>query len=293
MNLSIVIPTLNSQDTIKLTLNSLLRNKSLTPSDEIIICDGGSSDATLTIAKSYNVKIISTEKKGAAVARNIGVRESCGEIICFTDSDCVVSKDWLIKIRETFKKKSDVCGIGGPVLPYPQNSPNNIQKYSDKIFSDIMQFPNKITKVNYKCPIGSLITANSAYRKKDLEDIGLFDETFLTSGEDWDICWRIARKNLLIFNPEIIVYHIFPNNLHDLWKQYFKYGIASSKLKKKFWGNANIDWRLYKLFLISMMKIITPKKCVDRQFHIIRCYQIIAHIAGRVYGSYKERIFNI
>ncbi|MBS7648907.1 glycosyltransferase, partial [Candidatus Bathyarchaeota archaeon] len=89
---SIIIPAFNSEATIKDLLESLMLLDYSKDNLEIIIVDGGSTDRTMEIAKSYPVRIIVESRKGINVARNAGVKSSKGEILVFTDSDCVIPK---------------------------------------------------------------------------------------------------------------------------------------------------------------------------------------------------------
>ena len=54
------------------------------------------SDRTLEIAERFPYcRIISQENKGLSVARNVGAEAATGEIVAYTDSDCVADPDWL------------------------------------------------------------------------------------------------------------------------------------------------------------------------------------------------------
>jgi len=141
--------------------------------------------------------------------------------------------------------------------------------------------------------VGSLITSNCAYKRDVLEKMGMFDENFLTSGEDIDLCWRLAKENRnLYFDPTLKVYHIFQDSLKSMWRQYFKYGIGSTKLRKKYFNKSYVDLYIYKLLLTSVTKIMFLKRR-DSTFHFLRCFQILAHVSGRVYESARSHILNV
>lgn len=105
MDLSIIIPMYNAENTIEKTLDSLLSQK--VKDIEIIIVDDGSKDNSLNIVKSYKDKddrviIIQQENKGVSAARNKGVCNSRGKYITFVDSDDYVD----IYIYEKLLKKA-------------------------------------------------------------------------------------------------------------------------------------------------------------------------------------------
>jgi glycosyltransferase involved in cell wall biosynthesis len=85
---SIIIPTYNSEETLKECLKSILGQNY--PSCEIIVVDNFSSDNTLKIARDFGAKII-RQKSTPALARNIGIANSSGEYLLFIDSDQILS----------------------------------------------------------------------------------------------------------------------------------------------------------------------------------------------------------
>ncbi len=85
---SIIIPSYNADQWISETLQSVLAQTWM--KKEVIVINDGSTDATLKIAQSFashNVKVISQNKKGAAAARNKGLKEAQGDFIQFLDAD--------------------------------------------------------------------------------------------------------------------------------------------------------------------------------------------------------------
>jgi teichuronic acid biosynthesis glycosyltransferase TuaG len=92
MKVSVIIPCFNSELTIERTLNSVLEQTFA--NIEIIIVDDCSSDNTFNIiqgfSKQYNNCKVSTTKVNSgspSTPRNIGLKESSGDFICFLDSD--------------------------------------------------------------------------------------------------------------------------------------------------------------------------------------------------------------
>lgn len=84
MSLSIIIPALNEAEQISATLDSLqpLRRRGV----EVIVVDGGSSDATVTVAQNAADRVIAAER-GRALQMNAGAAVARGEILCFLHAD--------------------------------------------------------------------------------------------------------------------------------------------------------------------------------------------------------------
>ena len=115
---TIVIPVLNSEKTISNCLNSI-RSNDTKYNYEIIVVDAGSHDHTVEMASYYTDKVI--KGKPFSINRNKGIEAARGEIICFTDSDCIVPENWLDglidSLRELNAKDPKIVGVGGPNIP--------------------------------------------------------------------------------------------------------------------------------------------------------------------------------
>ena len=93
LNISVIVPLYNSGQTLKSCLESLIK-QSL--DSEIIVIDDGSKDNTKTIVQSFpQIKLLTQTHQGPGMARNLGARQSKGEILVFVDSDMEFDKDFL------------------------------------------------------------------------------------------------------------------------------------------------------------------------------------------------------
>ncbi|HFD32566.1 MAG TPA: glycosyltransferase [Gammaproteobacteria bacterium] len=101
-HLSIIIPTLNEAATIEYTLKHLA--VLIKAGHEVIIVDGGSTDATLSICKKYTQCIVSSEK-GRAKQMNVGVEYASNKIIVFLHADTFLPIDANLLIAQALKSK--------------------------------------------------------------------------------------------------------------------------------------------------------------------------------------------
>lgn len=113
MKFSVVIPTYNRAATLRQTLTALMAQDY--PDYEIIVVDDGSTDDTRAmIAREFpQVRYIYQQNRGPAAARNRGIAHARGEIIAFTDDDCVPPRDWLARLADGYARYPDVVGVGG------------------------------------------------------------------------------------------------------------------------------------------------------------------------------------
>jgi cellulose synthase/poly-beta-1,6-N-acetylglucosamine synthase-like glycosyltransferase len=292
IDITVIIPTYNSEKYISRALHALYERNTCIPS-QVIIVDGESKDSTVKKAREYPVEIFSNPKISAADARNIGIKFSKGDIIAFTDSDCVPDKNWLENIFKRFKNNPELIGTGGKMLPLKPK--NNIETFSANVFlNEIMKFPKQIFKPLEKFLPGSFITANCAYRKEALIKVGGFNEFFKNNGEDIDLFWRMIDKfpGNLLYDPSIIVYHSFPDSYIKLAKKYFQYGIASSKLAKFHLKTPSIDLFVYKKLLKHFIKLMNPLNSHGK-VDLLYLIQLTSHILGKVYGSIIVKRINL
>jgi len=203
---SIILPTYNRGHSIINALDGLLRQTIHPHIYEIIIIDDGSIDDTKLVVNRYKkkhtkwkIKYIPIPHSGPAVAKNVGVQHAKGNIVFFTDDDCVVPAVWMEKILEKFKKNTKIVGVGGWYRPPIEKLQKNIYiqfhyllhrfyyGFALDSFSGNIRENKKGEDVFYP-----IITANAAYRKKVLQKVGGFDENFLYPAyEDLDLNKRI------------------------------------------------------------------------------------------------------
>jgi len=229
--ISVIVPVLNRENDIGRCINSLLALDY--PSFEIIVVDNGSTDKTRDIISRYPVKMVVEQKRGAYAARNTGIRLAEGEIIAFTDSDCVVDKDWLKNLVKNYSDEK-VGGVGGHLLPYKPD--NIIEEFLS--FSPLRIFHSSETVVIQREAnrflSGALGSANMSYRKKVLEEVGGFCEDFTVFCGSYDLCWRIQKTGYeVIYEPRAIAYHKLRGSLSQLVKQFFLFGKCQPQLLKK------------------------------------------------------------
>lgn len=204
---SIVIPCRNERPRLEACLDALEVQDHPRRQFEIVIVDGGSTDGCGALALRRGVQLLTDEGKGPAAARNIGIRASRGEIVAFTDADCVPRYDWLTRLGDAFDADPDVGAIaGGLRLPRA---------------SLLGRLEDNDARLHYR----GYITSNIAYRRAVLDALGGFDE-MLRCAEDYDLAWRALDAGYRIeHEPRAIVLHDPPEVEEPL----------AGFLRKQFW----------------------------------------------------------
>lgn len=209
IDVSVVIPALNSSETLERCLGSVRANRTKY-SYEMIIVDAGSSDKTRAIARRYADKVLNGVP--SRINRNAGVREAKGDIICFTDSDSVVPEDWLDRLVDGLmrlhSKDDRVVGVGGGNIPFSEGSSSEEMVISKTMRSPLVSFKARNTAI-YKeeCQVLHNPPLNSALFRWVIEEVGGFREE-PGYPEDLDLDTRINEKGYkLYYLPSPLVEH--------------------------------------------------------------------------------------
>lgn len=227
---SIILPVWNEEKTICSCLESLFSLTYPRGLFEIIVIDNRSTDRTVELARRFDVRLLSEPHiQSAYAARNRGIQAATGRIIAFTDSDCVTEPEWLTELVKGHEDQEYGCFVG-EVDPYPSDSP--VARYLDE-YGSLRQ-----KKFLDEIPMPYAVTANLAFRRKVFSEIGLFDQT-MRSGGDNDICWRMQMQTSwkIRYNPRALVRHRYRENISGLCRQYYGYGQGISRLMTMYPSN--------------------------------------------------------
>jgi rSAM/selenodomain-associated transferase 2 len=106
MKISVVIPTLNEEFSLPTTLAAVSRLKGVS---EIIVVDGGSNDATLTIARKFGARIVQTEPS-RGLQLHAGAKAATGDVFWFLHADTLPPGDADEQITKALEEKKTVGG---------------------------------------------------------------------------------------------------------------------------------------------------------------------------------------
>ncbi|MDD5201108.1 MAG: glycosyltransferase [Terrimicrobiaceae bacterium] len=210
------------------------------PDYEVVLVDDGSKDDTQEIAARHPwVVNLRQENKGLSVARNVGGHAASGEILAYTDSDCMADPDWLYYLVQTLTSGA-YAGVGGPNISPPAE---------DWIQACVSAAPGGPSHVLLTDVVAEHIPGcNMAFHKWAFEKIGGFDPEYRKAGDDVDFCWRLQQEGQVIaFSPAAIVWHYRRFTLQAFRRQQEGYGEAESMLRFKhliFFGpTGTAKWR--------------------------------------------------
>jgi cellulose synthase/poly-beta-1,6-N-acetylglucosamine synthase-like glycosyltransferase len=212
---TLAIPAYNEEDSIAMTLESVLDLDYPRDKLEVIVVDDGSQDDTAEVVKQFaddeRIKFIQQENQGKGGALNTALEESESTFFGCVDADSRLEEEAVKNIVSNFDR--DTGAIASAMKVYePSNLLQRLQwfEYLVGIFTrNILGMINAI----YVTP-GPL----SIYRRQVLENVGGFDEDNLV--EDQEICFRLQKNHWKVkHSRKGEVYTIAPDNLKDYYHQ--------------------------------------------------------------------------
>lgn len=177
---SVIIPVFNDSERLKLCLEVLQRqsyNKNLY---EVIVVDNGSDDDIKYVVTQFSQAYITDETKpGSYAARNKGISMAKGDVIAFTDSDCIPAHDWIEKGVANLLRVPNCGLVAGRIEIFFQDPE---QPTAVELYEGITAFPQK----NYVEELKFGATANLFTFRTVIDKVGLFNETLKSSGDlEW------------------------------------------------------------------------------------------------------------
>lgn len=251
MKISVITPSFNQGHFIKETIDSVLNSNY--DDIEYIVMDGGSTDDTVDILKSYGDRIIwkSEKDNGQTDAINKGMNLATGDILCFLNSDDYYMADTISYVMDYFKNNNDAMWLSGDYKIVDENG-EEIQGFVKKYKNLLKSFPNKMTlKVaNY------IIQPSTFWRKEVYKTIGPFDEK-LNYVMDYDYWLRTIKKYpLYLTKKKLCSFRIHGQSKggFDFSKQFDE----ELKICKKYVNNPILVFLHYihNLFIVGIYKII-------------------------------------
>ena len=231
VGVSVVVPAYNAASSIASSIQALKAQKLSVPY-ELIVVDDGSTDNTVELAEAAGVSVIRhEEKRGAAAARNSGINAAIGELICFTDADCIPKENWIQQITLPLAN-DDIVGTKGT---YATKQTEIVARFVQIEYEDKYDLLLKQERINF------IDTYSAAYRRQILLANGGFDEQIFYV-EDQELSFRLAARGYeMVFHPPAVVYHLHSDSLPSYFRKKFMIGYWKAQILRRFPGRAVQD----------------------------------------------------
>jgi len=223
LRFSVIVCTYNGTATLRACLESLERLRY--PDFEVLLIDDGSTQDIAAIAHDFpGVRYVRQAHAGLSVARNLGASLATGEILAYTDDDCIADEDWLTYLSLGFADQQWVAAGGPNIPPQPRNR-------IEAVVAAAPGAPAHVLLTDTEAE--HLPGCNLAIRKTALNSIGGFHPQYRVAGDDVDVCWRLREMGgQLHFIPGAMVWHHRRYTVGAYLRQQRGYGRAEALLMK-------------------------------------------------------------
>ncbi|ODS42959.1 MAG: hypothetical protein MSIBF_06805, partial [Candidatus Altiarchaeales archaeon IMC4] len=275
--ISVIIVNYNGKKYLGTCLSSL--KKQTYSNYEIIVIDNASSDESIEfVRKTYpKIKLIVNDKNyGFAKGCNIGIKSAKGEYIAALNNDTEVDKHWLEELVKVIETNDAIGSCASKLLFY--NERDTIDSVGMLLLKDgggVNRGRNEKDMGQYDkseevfgAPAGGAL-----YRKKTLDEVGLFDEDFFMYSDDTDLAWRIRLNGWkCMYVPTAVVYHVYSGST------------SGFSLFKLYYGERNRIFTAVKNYPYSYLIVSVPYNAAR---HLLLLY---SNIRGRGRGKeYTKR----
>jgi glycosyltransferase involved in cell wall biosynthesis len=222
---SVVVPVRDGEATIRTCLEALLAQDWPREALELIVVDNRSTDATRAVVAQYPVRLL--EERGiqsSYAARNRGVAASHGDILAFTDADCVPDPGWVRALAGAFASHS-VGLAAGPIEAW--RAERLVERYQA-----VRALRAERAVRHPVLPFAQ--TANAACPRVVFDEVGGFDAA-CPFGGDLDFSWRVQRRTglQLWYEAAAVVRHRHRTTWRGLFALYEKNALANCLLAER------------------------------------------------------------
>ncbi|WP_040335490.1 glycosyltransferase, partial [Candidatus Magnetobacterium casense] len=259
MRVSVIVPAYNAAATIGRCMDGLFGQTFDRNDYEVIVVDDGSEDATVEVMEGLPIKLYQQPNRGPASARNLGARHASGDILLFTDSDCVCDQAWIQEMVRTLDCP-DVIAAKGVY--------RNAQRSLTSRFAQV-EFEERYELLKNAQYIDMVDTYCAAIRRDVFEAIGGFDEGFpCANNEDTELSYRLSAAGYkMVFNPNAVVYHLnHPASVlkyarQKFWRGYWRmivYKRYPQKMLRDSYTPQSLKLQILTVFALLLSLAIAP-----------------------------------
>lgn len=238
-SISVVVPTYESPG-LMATIQGLQQQTAASSILEILVVGQHSADS---LAGLSNVRYIPVkDRPTAARNRNVGAAHARGTWICFIDSDCIPTSDWIEQMIGAIKSLDGRVFYGHVTIPADTSYWGRCDHLL--VFGAC---PRTVPQV-----VQSAATLNFCIERELFLEIGAFDESFpFAAGEDLDLCYRLSQAGQPIyFVPTASVEHRHNRQTWTTaWAHIYRYGEATAQFRLL----RGMDWRWQLIYRASRL----------------------------------------
>ena len=282
---SVIIPTYKDQIRLITCLEALINQNLSTDQFEVIVVNNDPEGEPIVddiFHKQLQLTIVTEQKPGSYAARNLGIRYAKGEVLAFTDSDCVPERNWLENakihfVKDTHKK---IGILAGDVHLFYKN----VEKLTPtEIFESFTAF-----RISSQVTNGYCVTANWFSYKEIIDEFGGFNSELKSNGDN-ELSLRIFKKYSIVYGDDVVVKHPARHELKDLLSKFRR--VTGGTYVRKYKNNSFAFMRHLLDFTFGLIKLATKKLFTISLKKSIPLLQVCTAIIINVWKEYFSLIF--
>jgi glycosyltransferase involved in cell wall biosynthesis len=303
MRSSVIVITRNRSASIPETLQAI--SESACPDFELLVVDsseGSEKENTARRVKDYGAKYIYEPRRGQSLARNTGLAQAGGEIIAFTDDDCIPARDWLANKVRNFSDAA-VWGCSGRVVQHSREGAADL--FEEVAGQDLGTERRVYTRNDIGFGIGMLLAnatkvfakhmkssapvpwcighgSSMAFRREVFERIGGLDERFgggapLKGCEDIEMFYRILKSgHTVVYEPTAVVRHKHRLSAEEVFKTRYIYSHSGAAMMRHY----RKDPLMFFMFYGRLLQLVIK----SAQYRLLRKTELARSFASDLRG---------
>jgi glycosyltransferase involved in cell wall biosynthesis len=274
MQISLIVTVLNEGSSIRPLMDSIVAQTRLP--DEVVVCDGGSTDDTVAIIESYTnrlpLRMVVSPGANISKGRNVAINAASHSLIAATDAGVHLAPTWLENLIAPFEENPDQMVSAGFFLP------DTLSAFEVAMGAAVLPALEDIDPVKFLPSSRSV-----AFRREAFEQIGGYPE-WIDFCEDLIFDFRLhALYRPFAFVPDAVAYFKPRSSIKSFIRQYYLYARGD--------GKANLFFRRhlirYAAYLVALPVIVATGV-------LINPWWLLALFAGGVYVTWRpyRRLIN-
>ncbi|CAG5072003.1 hypothetical protein DYBT9623_03943 [Dyadobacter sp. CECT 9623] len=276
--ISIIIPTFRDWDRLSICLSALSKQTFPKSDFEIIVANNDPADEMPHgFVIPENGAVIKVAKPGSYAARNAAIVRAQGQILGFTDSDCIPESDWILNAYNYFLEHSEVSRIAGHIELFFKRD----QLSPAEVFEKVYAFKQDLVAER----LNSSVTGNMFAHKKVFDEVGLFNDSLFSGGDhEWA---RRAHANgfNIAYSERVSVKHPARYKMSELVKKSRRVGGGRAGMKR-----TNLCKSAAKVLWAVIPPFTEVNNYLRRYGSGMSAYQKIQVLAIKGYLDFVERL---
>jgi glycosyltransferase involved in cell wall biosynthesis len=240
LQISVIVPVFGASCWIERCIEGLLNQDYDPACFEIIMVDNNSPDDSVArIRRCDRIRLLHEPEQSSYAARNHGVRQACGEVLAFTDADCVPAPNWLKVIDRAMRNRQTHVVLGARGFASPSRALRLIAAYEDARVEYILTNHLKSSYFGF--------TGNMAIRRTAFERYGPFPA--VARGGDTLFLQQLVRgegPEAVAWNPEMRICHLELRSAWTYLRKSFIYARARQRTRH-----------------MGQCEVLTPMECLQ------------------------------